>query len=155
MTVRVIALGNPMARDDGAALLAADRLEGAPGAEVIKAGRAGPKLLDLLDAELPIVLLDVVRRGAPPGAIVELCLSKLTRATIDHEPLSSHGFGVAQSLRLREALGRPAPRGLFLGIGGARFDPGREPTPKVAEGIDNLVAATRAAIESLSVEGSG
>ncbi|GAB5545613.1 MAG: hypothetical protein SangKO_053730 [Sandaracinaceae bacterium] len=147
--IRVIGLGSEMARDDGAALEAARRLSSDVDVEVLLAGRPGAGLLDLFDARRPTVLLDVVRTGAPPGAIVELPLADLTHATIDGKPLSSHGLGVAQSLRLAEALGRELPIGIFLGIGGARFDPGDALTPEVEARVDDLVAAARGAIAAL------
>ncbi len=151
MTVRVIALGNAMARDDGAAIAAASKLEDATEGQVelLIAGRPGPGLLDLLDPDRPTVLMDVVRRGAAPGALVELGLGELATATIDGKPISSHGMGVAQAFRLAIALGRTLPRGRFVGIGGRDFEPGEAPSAEVARAIDDLVAAARRAISEL------
>jgi hydrogenase maturation protease len=151
--VRVIALGSEMARDDGAALLAAERLTGRPGVEVVAVGRPGPGLLDLLDPTLPTLLMDVVRRGAEPGALVELRLHDLTSAAIGGEVLSSHDMGVAEALRLAGALGRSLPDGRFLGIGGRDFAPGDEPSAKVSAGIDDLVAAAERIIAELDPSG--
>lgn len=149
MTVRVIALGSSMSRDDGAALVAARALEGDEGVEVILAGRPGPGLLDLFVADRPTLLLDVVRRGARAGELVELELAALRAAALRPEALSSHGLGVASALRLGAALGRALPPGCFVGIGGARFDPGDVLTPDVAAGIGAMVRAARAAIARL------
>ena len=148
-TVRVIALGHELASDDGAALLAARRLKGEPGVELVLAGRPGAGLLDLLDPDVPTVLLDVVRLGAAAGSLVELRIEDLAMASIDAKPLSSHGFGAAEAFKLAAALDRRLPPGIFLGIGGRRFEPGTALDPEVEAGIDDLVTATRAAIEAL------
>lgn len=147
MTVRVIALGSPMNRDDGAAMRAARALEGE--AEVVLAGRPGPGLLDLLAPTTPTLLLDVVRRGLDPGSLIELDLAELASASVDDGAVSSHGLGPAQAFRLAEALGRELPPGCFLGIGGARFDPGDGLSPEVEAGLDALIEAARGAIAKL------
>lgn len=146
--VRVIALGNLWARDDGAALRAAERLHG-DALEVLLLGRPGPDLLDAIDPAHPVLILDVVRRGASPGQVIELRIRDLSHATVDGEPLSSHGLGVAQAFRLAEALGRALPRGRFLGIGGRRFDPGGELTEEVQSSLDAYVARAEEAIDAL------
>lgn len=148
--VRVIALGSLMGRDDGAALVAARAVEGDPGVEVFFAGRPGPGLLDLLVPDRPALVLDVIRRGAAPGRIVELDLAALVDAAVAGDTLSSHGLGVANALRLGAALGRALPEGRFVGIGGVRFDPGDALTPDVAAGIEAMVTAARGAIAELA-----
>jgi hydrogenase maturation protease len=150
--VRLIALGTEMACDDGAALDAARRFLGRREVEVILAGRPGAGLLELLDPSVPTVLLDVVRLGAAEGSIVEIPLADVPEASIDGRPISSHGFGVAQALRLGRTLGRALPRGIFLGIGGLRFDPGTERTVAVENGIEALVSATESALAALRSE---
>lgn len=153
MTVRVIALGNEMACDDGAALAAARALEGLEGVEVVLAGRPGPGLLDLLDPARPTLVLDVIRQGARPGEIVRLGLGEITRAAIDGGPLSSHGLGVAQTFRLAEALGRELPRGELIGIGGRAFAPGEARSAEVEKNIESLARVAREAIDRLQGEG--
>ncbi len=154
MTVRVIALGSVMSRDDGAALAAGRVLQGDADAEVILAGRPGPGLLDLLDPDRPTVILDVVREGALAGRVVELDLAALAGAAVARDTRSTHGLGVASALRLGAALGRALPVGRFVGIGGARFDPGEALTPDVTAGIDAMVAAARRAIAELKERGT-
>lgn len=147
--VRVIALGNPLASDDGAALEAARRIPSREGVEIVLAGRPGPGLLDLLDPDVPTVLMDVVRVGAVVGAVVELPLSELASASIDGKPLSSHGLGVAQALAMAKALGQPLPRGMFLGLGARCFDPGTTLSREVEQAIFDLCTAAEAAVDAL------
>lgn len=147
--VRVVALGSAMASDDGAALRAAEALRADARTEVICAGRPGPSLLDLLEASTPTLLLDVVRHGVEPGRIVSLPLDALINTVVGQDPVSSHGLGVAEALRLGEALGRSMPPGRFVGLGGARFGPGIELSPAVSENMAAYVAAARLAVREL------
>lgn len=149
--MRVIALGNAMASDDGAALAAAARLHAdkTPGLDIRLAGRPGPGLLDLLDPTIPTLILDVVRRGAAPGELIRIPLDQLAQAAAVDGALSSHGLGLGQAMQLAEQLGRPLPPGLFLGIGGERFSPGTALSPRVQAGLHAWCAAARAALEAL------
>jgi hydrogenase maturation protease len=144
--VRVIALGNEAAGDDGAALVAA-RLAGVDGSfELVLAGRPGVDLLDLLDPAAAVVLVDVVQTGAAPGALVELPLDAILDRIVASAPTSSHGFGPAEALTLARSLGRVLPRGVFLGVEGARFDAGAPLT----EGVENAIPALAAAIRRIA-----
>lgn len=144
--VRVIALGSALHRDDGVALVAAKALDDS-GLDVRLAGRPGPGLLDMLDPSVPTLVLDAVR-GVEPGTLVELTLDEVAREAAVRT--SSHGLGVAEALQLGFALGRALPRGRFIGLGGARFDPGEGLSPAVAARADVYVDAIRAAASSLS-----
>lgn len=141
--VRVIVLGNEAAGDDGAALAAA-RVAGADGdLEVVFAGRPGVDLLELLNPGEPVVLVDVVQTGARPGALVELPLDAILDRAVASAPTSSHGFGPAEVLTLARSLGRALPRGVFLGVEGARFEAGATFTEGVEVAIPALAAAIR------------
>lgn len=155
LRVRVIALGSPHGGDDEAALRFAAKLaeecarraDGADAYEVIIAGRPGPGLVDLLDVTRPVVLLDVVRSGAPPGTVHELPLAALVDAALALGQVSSHGFGPAEALRLAAALGRELPRGAFVGVEGTAFELGAPLSPPVTASMGRFAAAARAAIE--------
>lgn len=144
--VRVVALGNETASDDGAALIAASRITGA---EVVAAGRPGPGLLDLVAHPVPTVLVDVTCTGAAPGRVIVIPLDALTEAATAEPQVSSHGFGPAETLRLGRALGRPLPPGVFVGIEGRRFEPGTELSPEVRASLDAVVAAIDDAVRKL------
>ena len=145
--MRIIALGNPDAGDDAAAIEAARRLE--TDYRVVIAGRPGAGLLDLLDGAGPTVLVDVTRTSQPSGQIIELPLATLADAAIAEPQLSSHGFGPSEALRLGQALGRAVPPGRFVGIEGERFEVGQPLSPAVSAALDDLVAAIRAAAAEL------
>lgn len=165
--VRVIALGSEMGGDDAAALIAARALDAENVlaenvlaenelaenvltenvlTEIVLAGRPGPSLIELFEPGVPIVLLDVVRRGAEPGRIVEMDLQDLLSAGTSSGRASSHDLGPVEALRLAEALGRPFPCGRFVGVGGKDFRPGAALSPEVQESLPALVAALRRAL---------
>lgn len=145
---RVVALGNRFASDDAAALCVAERLRD-EGLEVVLAGRPGAGLLDLFDR--PCVLLDVVRHGVSCGALVELPLADLAEAALASPSVSSHDLGPASALRLGVALGRPTPRGVFLGLGGRTFGPGEALSPEVEAALDAFAHAARTALTKITI----
>ena len=145
--VRVIALGSRTACDDEAGLLAAERMQSR--AEVVLAGRPGPGLLDLLEADRPTVLVDVIAAGLPAGEVLEVPLSQLPDAAIAGRPVSSHGLGPGESLRLARTLGRSLPDGTFVGIQGECLQPGQGMSAPVTAALPRLVAALESAITRL------
>jgi hydrogenase maturation protease len=151
--VTLIALGNADAGDDGAALQAARAAAATlPGCALVEAGRPGVDLLDLLESARRVVIVDVVRSNAPPGTLHAMPLDALlTRADARPQP-SSHGVGPAEALRLADALGRPLPRGTFVGIEGRAFSPGAPLSPEVRGGMTELVEAVREAAHALLAE---
>jgi len=152
--VTVIALGSRTACDDEAALLAAERLGPRLGerARIVLAGRPGPGLVDLLDPAEPTVVLDVIAAGLAPGEVIRVPLRSLPRAVVAGRPVSSHGFGPAEALRLAQSLGRALPEGAFVGIEGARLTPGAGLDPAVRDGIEALVELAAAVVHELGGE---
>ncbi len=123
--VRVIALGNQAARDDGVALVVGqaimDRREDV---EILLAGRPGVGLLDLFDAGRPTLVLDAVRAGLHPGESVCVSLEQVCERALSDRIVSAHGVGLGEAARLGVALGRRLPPGLFFGVQVERTDPG-------------------------------
>jgi hydrogenase maturation protease len=139
----VVVLGNEAAGDDGAAIVAGRIAVAGGDLDVVFAGRPGVDLLDLLDTGVPVLLVDVVRTGARPGTIVELPLPAILDRAVASTPASSHGFGPTEVLALARSLGRALPRGIFLGVEGARFHAGAPLTDEVAAAVPALAAAIR------------
>ncbi|MBX7191229.1 MAG: hydrogenase maturation protease [Sandaracinaceae bacterium] len=139
--IRVVALGSELAGDDRAALDAVRALAPIEGVELVLAGRPGPSLLDHLEGAT-VVLVDVVRRGLAPGEIVTMDLAGLGARGLSSGSMTSHDLGPIDALRLAEALGRPTPRGLFVGVGGASFARGAG----LGQGVSAALPGLRTAI---------
>lgn len=147
---RAIALGNEMASDDGAAPAAVRPLADEGDMEVVIAGRPGTGLLDLLEPGRPAIVVDVVQNGEPPGTLVELPLERVAEAASELWPVSSHGLGPGQALRLGRALERPLPPGWFVGVTAAQLGPGTTLSPAVAAAVPALREAVRRRARALS-----
>jgi hydrogenase maturation protease len=153
LRVRVIGCGNPDAGDDAAGLLAVraarERLRAE--VDVVEAGPA-VRILDLLGNLDRAVVVDAVRepRGArPPGTIIRAEAGPEGLPAEVAGSLSSHGFGVAEAIRLAAVLGT-LPPSVFIGIEVADVAMGRELSPEVATAfpgfVEAVIEATRSAI---------
>jgi hydrogenase maturation protease len=141
--VRVIGCGNADSGDDAAGLIAVAKarplLAGTPGVEVVEAG-PGLRVLELMDDAGGVVLVDAVRTRAgarPPGAIVHVAAGA-PFPTVLSGALSSHGFGLSETVGLAAALGK-APPLVFLGVEVAHVAAGQPLSAAVAGVIPELV----------------
>lgn len=157
--MKIIALGNEAAGDDGAAMLAVKQVQETIAVEsesaqahIIFAGRPGPELLDLLDGEESVILVDVVSGAGAPGQVITVALNELIDRVSVGSQVSSHGFGPAEVLQLGQALGRALPHGCFIGIEGEQFSPGEVLSEPVQSGMDEFVKCIQAAIETLAAK---
>jgi hydrogenase maturation protease len=152
MTVRVIALGQPLAGDDAAGLAIVERLglEGVPpGVELFQAPDAAG-LISLLQTPDSVLLLDAVVGPGPPGELVELAETEIASAAVPL--LSTHGLGVAQAIALARILfGREAaPEIRLIGV---RIDVPQRWSPGLSPAVASAVA--RAAREALRPRRAG
>lgn len=107
--LRVIGLGSPFG-DDAVGWWVIDqlraRLPSGGGVEFLALDRPGAGLLSFLQGVEAVILIDAVRGGQPPGTVYRLTPEEAERLPAG---LSSHGFGLAEALRLARALRvRPA-----------------------------------------------
>lgn len=133
----VIGCGNPLAGDDSVGVEILRRLRArADGAcQFRDLPQANVELLELFDEADVILFLDAVVSGAPAGTLhlVPLPWPGLVPRALG--PLSSHGWGLAETLELARALGRRAPRLVLLGVEIARVSLAARRSPPVEEAI--------------------
>lgn len=145
--VPVLALGSEHNGDDRAALDVARAIGLCD--DVVILGRPGVALIDAIEGDAPVILVDAVR-GIDAGTIVTLPLDTLIDHGLPRMKTSSHELAVVEALRLARALGRPTPKGVFVGIGGATFAPGAPMSAAVRAAIDRAAAHVRAVRDALS-----
>lgn len=140
---RVIGVGNPWRRDDGAGPAVARNVGG-------ECTTDPSRLLELWAGASWAVVVDAACSDAPAGTI--------DRFDGAAEPLpagvggrrSTHAFGVAAAIELARALGRLPPRLEVITITGADFGAGTGLTPAVARATVALSHELAAAIPKRS-----
>lgn len=156
-TVRIIGVGSPYGEDwlgwelaerlrDSPALAAwSDRvrvsLHDRPGAALVQAW-AGAGL---------VVVLDAVRSGAAPGTVHRFDAAALGAAP---RALSTHGFGVADAVRLAAALDALPGQWRFYGIEADTASTGAGLSEAVHAAIPALVSEIEAAVAAYLTGGA-
>ncbi|MBU0743784.1 MAG: hydrogenase maturation protease [Gammaproteobacteria bacterium] len=104
--VLIVGVGNPYRHDDGIGIEIIKILQQENNPQVIlfDAGTDGFSLLDKLALYKRAIIIDAVYMGEKPGE-VRLFTPKEARLKIKSDALSTHGFGLAEVLKLAEELG--------------------------------------------------
>jgi hydrogenase maturation protease len=137
----IIGCGNPAAGDDSAGIEVVRRLRelGDCGCDLRAETAPGVDLLDIFSLADVILFVDAVTAGGVPGT---LYLTPLPCKDIEPRglgSLSSHGWGLAEALKLARTLGRAIPRLFLLGIEAGRVAQGAPRSPAVEQAIALLV----------------
>ncbi len=154
--IRIVGVGSP-AGDDRLGWLAARALRRRAALAVLIpqvvtiAGfdRPGMGLLQGLEGLTALIVVDAVRSGAAAGTLHRLGVSEVTHVC---GVLSSHGFGLAQTLELGLAMGWLPPQVTVFGLEMAAADAGSESlSAKVAAAMPVLIQSVeREVLEELA-----
>jgi hydrogenase maturation protease len=145
----VLGVGNPLMGDDGLGLAALERLRAEfvfdPPVEFVDGGTDGVRLLPVVEDAGRLLVLDAVRTGAEPGALVTLHAEDLPHAL----PLavSPHQIDLRQVFALAVLRGTLPRELVVLGLEPEQVEFGAGLGDLVARRIDGLVehAAARLA----------
>ena len=137
----IVGCGNPAAGDDSAGIEIVRRLSdlGDCGCELRAETSPGVGLLDLLPLADVILFVDAVTSGEVPGT---LYLNSLPSAELEPRALGSlsgHGWGLVETLKLANALGRTLPRLVLLGIEAGTVTQGAPRSAAVEQAIALVV----------------
>jgi hydrogenase maturation protease len=137
----IVGCGNPTAGDDSAGLEIVRRLHelGDCGCDLRAESAPGVELLDIFPLADVIVFADAVTSGGVPGT---LYLTPLPSQELEPRALgslSSHGWGLAEALKLAHTLGRTIPRLFLLGIEAGTVAQGAPRSPAVEQAIALVV----------------
>jgi len=137
----IVGCGNPDAADDSAGLEIVRRLRqlGDCGCDLREETAAGLELLDLLPLADAIVFVDAVTSGGVPGALFLTSLPSKELEPRALGSLSSHGWGLAEVLKLGQALERTIPRLFLLGIEAGTVAQGGSRSAAVEQAITLVV----------------
>jgi hydrogenase maturation protease len=132
----ILGCGNRQRGDDGAGILAAERLR-ALGIEAGVCAGEPSELLDAWKGADDVLVIDAVSSGAPAGT-VHVWDGQRPPAFATSAG-STHGLGVAQAIELARALDCLPQRLRIYGIEGQRFEIGSEVSPEVERGVEEVV----------------
>jgi hydrogenase maturation protease len=131
----LIGCGNRNRGDDGAGVLVAERLRELGMHAEVCTGEA-LALIETWSGFDDVVLVDAVVTGAPAGTVWRWEGPDLK--IHDSSPVSTHGFGVAEAIKLAHILGRLPKRLRVFGIEGRQFDVGSDVSPEALRAVEEL-----------------
>lgn len=148
MSYEIIGCGSDDRGDDAAGLLVVRRLRDL-GMDAREHCGDGAALIESWSGQHPVILIDAVVTGGPPG---ELTVWDGSQAPLISGGLrsSTHAFSVGEALMLARVLGRMPPGLLIHGIEGRRFDLGCTPSPEVIAAVERLAQDLQLRFRQLS-----
>lgn len=146
MKIVVIGVGQTMRGDDAVGVIAVQTWQAQypqtashPEVRVEIAELPGLDLLELLSGADYALIVDAVKSGKPPGEIH--ILDEQSISAFDPGAGSAHGWGVAETIRLGQKLGRADLPGeiKILGITAQQFGIGSSLSPEITENLPTLI----------------
>jgi hydrogenase maturation protease len=157
-TPLVVGLGSSGRSDDavGPAVARAVSARGAPGIRVVE-HEDPTALLELWSTHDPVVVVDAVCSGGPPGTIH--VLETGAGAPRMPEPAwaatgrgGTHAFGLAAAVELARALHRLPARLVVVGVEAASLDHAEDLTAAVAAAVEPAADRVMALLEGASID---
>jgi hydrogenase maturation protease len=146
----IIGLGNPLMGDDGAGVLALERLreewELPAEVELVDGGTWGMNLLPLVESVRHLILVDAIRSGAPAGTLTVLERRDLPRYF--SLKLSPHQIDLREVLALAELRGLLPENLVAVGIEPERVEMEMRLSPRVAAGLSKMIDLVVERLES-------
>ena len=151
---RVVGCGNAQAGDDSAGLEIVRRLRerGECQCELFERPQAGLELMDALRDAEKVLFIDAVSSGAPPGTLHLVPLPSAGVVPRALGAISSHGWGLVETLRLMAALHYRLPRLALLGVEIESAQPGVPRSAAVESAVRLVVERFEALEEFLALE---
>jgi hydrogenase maturation protease len=151
--VLVVGLGNDLRGDDGAGLAVARALRSGGAGAAIAVEEAQGEPLDLIDRFATcaaVVIVDAMRSGAEPGALLRFDASTDALPRGFERPGSTHAIALGDVLEIARALGRLPPRVVVYAVEGRCFDTGAALSGAVAAAVPGVAGAIRAEAGALA-----
>ncbi|MCX6007204.1 MAG: hydrogenase maturation protease [Chloroflexi bacterium] len=116
-TIAVLGIGNPLCSDDGIGIRIIQEMRSSGRYKTIDLidGGTAPDLFSLLDENVEsLIIVDALKGGKKPGSIYRLVVTDENIA--QEPPVSLHGLGVLDSLKMMKQLDLHRPQVTILGI---------------------------------------
>ncbi len=151
----VLGCGSPFAGDDAAGLEIIRRLResAVAGLRLQELTQPLADFSELTDPAEVVLIIDAVVSGSPPGTLHLVPFPDPNLQPRGLSALSTHGWGLQDSVALARALGHELPRVLLLGIECGAVAPGTPLSAPVEQAVSEIVrrfAAIRTMLRSLS-----
>ena len=153
MRTLVIGLGNPLMGDDGIGLVALQRLRERrvpPGVELVDGGTWGMNLLPIIERADAVILLDAIRAGAAPGAVIELEGDAVPRRLA--VKLSPHQIDLAEVLALAALRGTLPPRLFAIGLEPEVVEMSTALSPAIEAALPAMLALVERRLAAMSAD---
>lgn len=121
--------------------------------ELLERPQAGVELMEVLrDAEM-VLFIDAVSSEAPAGTLHLVPLPSVSIVPRTLGAISSHGWGLAETVRLTAALHQRVPRLALLGVEIGTALPGAPRSAAVESAVQAIVDRFAAFVDILTLEG--
>ena len=138
--VAVLGIGNPLCQDDGIGIFVVQQMQGKEkyqGVDILDGGTS-PDLFSLLDRDVTrLVIVDALHGNGKPGTIYRLPINESHIS--DEAPISLHGLGVLDSLKLMQKLGVQPPRVTIIGVEPADVSYGLNLSPEIGAIVPDII----------------
>lgn len=152
-SVNIIGVGNTLMGDDGAGPIAAEALqcrELPQGVCVYDAGLAVSDVLCGLDPDVPLIVIDALRAGGPPGSVYQAQMDDLALAEGTLSGcLSLHEISVLPALRIEAMTGREFKDVTVFGVEPESTGWGDDLSPTATAAVESLTDAVVEHIEKI------
>lgn len=139
----IIGIGNVQRGDDGAGIIAAEKLEdmNIPGAEIAFCGGDAGELMEMWKGFDRAILIDAMRSGRNPGKEIRIEASEKEVPAEIFSGYSTHNFGLGEAVEMARVLGELPKEVIIFGIEGVNFEIGTGISSEVMKGVDEVVKA--------------
>ena len=147
--IAVLGIGNPLCRDDGVGIRIIHEMRDSGRYKTIDLidGGTAPDLFSLLDENVArLIIVDALRGGKKPGSIYRLAITDDNIA--EESPVSLHGLGVLDSLKMMKQLDLHRPEVTIIGIEPFDTSHGLKLSPQLEALIPDIINAVEEEIRS-------
>jgi hydrogenase maturation protease len=153
MNILVMGIGNLLLQDEGAGVRVVEeferRFETPEGVELLDGGTSGIELLQYFQGRDVLILIDVVRKGAPSGT-----LSRYEGEDVPalfQKKISPHQLGISDLLATARLIDKMPQKVILFGIEPKSVDTGLKLTDEIAGGIGRLTEMVAAELRMLGL----